>query len=44
LLEIGYNQRESVENLFKSHRYKNVICIKDLGGNDRVIKIQNEGE
>ena len=35
-LEIGYNQKEIVMNLFKN-KYKNVYCKKDLAGNDRVI-------
>lgn len=35
-MEIGYNQREAVTNLFKSE-YKNIYCKKDLSGNDRVI-------
>ena len=35
-MEIGYNQRETVTNLFKTE-YKNVYCKKDLGGNDRVV-------
>ncbi len=40
LLEIGYDQKEEVMNLVKkSGKYKNSYCIKDLGGNDRVIKI-----
>ena len=38
LLEIGYNQKESVERLFVDNGYKNVECIKDLGNNDRVMK------
>ena len=40
-LEIGYNQKESVMNLFKSE-YKNIYCKKDLSGNDRVIVANNE--
>ena len=39
LLEIGYNQKESVSNIFKN--YGEVICIKDLEGNDRVIEVRN---
>jgi len=36
-LEIGYNQKESVSNLFKPRR---VECIKDLSGLDRVIVVK----
>ncbi len=35
-MEIGYNQKEAVTNLFKAE-YKDVYCKKDLAGNDRVI-------
>ena len=35
-LEIGYNQKEIVMNLFKN-KYSNIYCKKDLAGNDRVI-------
>lgn len=38
LLEIGYNQKISVANLFKENT-ENVTCTKDLQGNDRVLKI-----
>lgn len=40
-MEIGYNQREAVTNLFKSE-YKNIYCKKDLSGNDRVIIVKSE--
>ena len=40
LVEIGYDQEESVENLFEqTHQYDKISCIKDLSGNDRVIEI-----
>ncbi|MBO5178866.1 MAG: peptide chain release factor N(5)-glutamine methyltransferase [Clostridia bacterium] len=37
LLEIGYNQAESVQKLMQESGYKNIKLIKDLGGNDRVV-------
>lgn len=42
LVEIGYNQAESVTNIFKNHedKYTNIKCIKDLSGKDRVIEIK----
>ncbi len=37
-MEIGYNQKESVEELLKeSEKYTNIKTIKDLSGNDRVV-------
>ena len=37
-LEIGYNQREAVENiLIKSGKYFNIYSKKDLGNNDRIV-------
>lgn len=39
-LEIGYNQREYVNKIFSEfEEYRNIECIKDLAGNDRVMKI-----
>lgn len=39
-IEIGYDQKEEVMELVnKSAKYKESYCIKDLGGNDRVIII-----
>lgn len=35
-LEIGYNQKETVTKIFKQ-KFKEVKCIKDLAGLDRVI-------
>lgn len=40
LLEIGYNQKEKIIDLFKKENYKYIECIKDLEGNDRVIIIK----
>ena len=38
ILEIGYEQKEEVENLIKqSRQYKKIEVIKDLSQNDRVI-------
>ena len=38
-LEIGYNQKETVTNIIeKTNMYKNIECIKDLSGNDRIVK------
>ena len=40
-LEIGYNQKDKLEELFNnSNLYKNIKCVKDLSGNDRVIIIK----
>ena len=37
-LEIGYDQKEEVLNLFKLHKeYYNIYAKKDLAGNDRII-------
>ena len=36
-LEIGYNQKEEVIKLLEKQNYKEIYCIKDLAGNDRVI-------
>jgi len=41
IIEIGYNQKESVTKILeKEDKYRNIECIKDLGKNDRVIKAQ----
>ena len=36
-MEIGYNQKDKVEQLLKENGYKNIYCKKDLSGNDRII-------
>ena len=36
-LEIGYNQRERVEKILQENKFKNIICLQDFSGNDRVI-------
>ena len=38
LLEIGYNQRKNVIDIFNNEKYSNIECKRDLSGNDRVIK------
>lgn len=40
-MEIGYNQRKAVTDLFKT-QYENVYCKKDLSGKDRVIVCKNQ--
>ena len=35
--EIGYDQGEAVEELLKTAGFRDVIVIKDYGGNDRVV-------
>jgi len=36
--EIGYDQRDEVVDIInKKEHYSNTYCVKDLGGNDRVI-------
>lgn len=40
LIEIGYQQKESVTSLFKIEKqYTHINCVKDLAGNDRVLKL-----
>lgn len=36
--EIGYDQKEDVEEILKMYEYINIECIKDLAGKNRVIK------
>ena len=40
VVEIGYNQKVHVENIFKANWYKNVFTVQDLAGNDRVVIAQ----
>ena len=41
LLEIGYNQKESVTGIFKQlNQNAQIECIKDFAGNDRVLVIK----
>lgn len=35
--EIGYNQKESVKNILREEKYKNIYSRKDLAGNDRIV-------
>ena len=42
LVEIGYNQKENVINIFKKYekKYMAIKCIKDLNRQDRVIEVK----
>lgn len=43
LLEIGYNQKESVTKLFEvTQEYTNIECIQDLSGNDRIVRLKKK--
>ena len=37
VLEIGYNQRDTVTGLLEQYGFTGLIHRKDLGGNDRAI-------
>jgi len=36
--EIGYDQKDEIEEILLKSGFKEIECIKDLSGNDRVIK------
>ena len=36
-LEIGYNQKEPVRKILENNHFKNIICLQDFSGNDRVM-------
>lgn len=36
--EIGYDQKEAVSSLLIAAGFKDIVCIKDFGGHDRVVK------
>ena len=36
-LEIGFNQKEKVKEILEKNNFKNIICIQDYSGNDRVV-------
>ncbi|PTX55686.1 [protein release factor]-glutamine N5-methyltransferase [Litoreibacter ponti] len=38
LLEIGFDQREAVQNLLRAGGWREIACIPDLDGRDRVIR------
>ena len=40
LLEIGYNQKEKVIEIFERENYSSIKCQKDLNGNDRIIEMK----
>lgn len=43
VLEIGYEQRQTVLDLGKQHGWVNGSCRQDYGGNDRAILLQKPG-
>lgn len=42
LLEIGYDQKESVISILENKSYKDIECKKDLSKNDRIIKCRRK--
>ncbi len=41
-LEIGYKQKSDVIKIFEKEKYKDLVCKKDLSGNDRVVEVYNK--
>lgn len=41
-LEIGYKQKSDVIKIFEKEKYKDIVCKKDLSGNDRVVEVYNK--
>lgn len=39
-LEIGYNQKDTVEEILKQNSYKNIYSKKDFANNDRIVIAQ----
>ena len=35
--EIGFNQKNAVENILEENGYNNIYSRKDLSGNDRIV-------
>lgn len=40
MFEIGYDQKDSVTEILDAAGYRNIVCYKDYGGNDRVISAE----
>ena len=36
-LEIGYNQKENVQDILEKNGFKNIMCLQDFAENDRVV-------
>jgi len=41
-LEIGYKQKNDVIKIFEKEKYKDIVCKKDLSGNDRVVEVYDK--
>ena len=35
--EIGYNQKKQVKEILENNKFKDIICLQDFSGNDRVV-------